>query len=93
MNFGGSNELAVVLAEGMGYPSSGGDSDPQRRHRGPADCPRESKPRRDFVVDAVHSEAQKLGLNVLAHLGDMQAAFPMTVVAVNAPSCRRNRAW
>ena len=55
VNFGGSNELAVVLVEGMGYPSSGGDSDPQRRHRGPADCPRESKPRRDFVVDAVHS--------------------------------------
>lgn len=55
VNFGGSNELAVVLAlKEWGDPSSGGDPDPQRRHRGPADCPCESKSRRNFVVDAVY---------------------------------------
>jgi ABC-type nitrate/sulfonate/bicarbonate transport system substrate-binding protein len=36
-------------------------------------------------------EAQKLGLNVLAHLGDMQAAFPMTVVAVNRGFLQQKR--
>src|SRR5262249_33434548 len=36
-------------------------------------------------------EAQKLGLNVLAHLGDMQAAFPMTVVAVNRSFLQKKR--
>ena len=40
--------------EGMGHPSSGGDSDPQRRHREPADCPREPKSRLNFIVDAVY---------------------------------------
>ena len=34
-----------------------------------------------------------MGLNVLAHLGDMQAAFPMTVVAVNRAFLQKKRAW
>src|SRR5262245_34184579 len=36
-------------------------------------------------------EAQKLGLNTLAHLSDMQAAFPMTVVAVNRSFLQQKR--
>jgi ABC-type nitrate/sulfonate/bicarbonate transport system substrate-binding protein len=36
-------------------------------------------------------QARKLGLNVLAHLGDMQAAFPMTVVAVNRNLLQKKR--
>jgi len=55
VNFGGSNELAIVLAlKEWGIPRQAVTFNPQRRHRGPADLPRESKPRRNFVVDAVH---------------------------------------
>ena len=32
-----------------------------------------------------------MGLNILAHLGDMQAAFPMTVVAVNRSFLQKKR--
>jgi ABC-type nitrate/sulfonate/bicarbonate transport system substrate-binding protein len=40
---------------------------------------------------AYTAEAQKLGLNIVAHLGDMQAAFPMTVVAVNRSFLQKKR--
>src|SRR5262245_15153730 len=75
----------------MGDSSSGGDFSPQRRHRGSTDCPCQSKSRRNFAIDAITVEAQKLGLNILAHLGDMQAAFPMTVVAVNRSFLQKKR--
>ncbi len=93
VNFGGSNELAVVLAlKEWGIPRQAvtlirsGDTASRLialANRG-LDATLLSMP---YTL-----EAQKLGLNILAHLGDMQAAFPMTVVAVNRGFLQKKRA-
>jgi len=36
-------------------------------------------------------EAKKMGFNILAHMGDMKAAFPMTVVVVNRAFLEKKR--
>jgi len=92
VNFGGSNELAVVLAlKEWGIPRQAvtlirsGDTAGRLialANRG-LDATLLSMP---YTI-----EAQKLGFNVLAHLGDMQAAFPMTVVAVNRAFLQKKR--
>lgn len=92
VNFGGSNELAVVLAlKEWDIPRQSvtlirsGDTAGRLialANRG-LDATLLSMP---YTI-----EAKKLGLNVLAHLGDMQAAFPMTVVAVNRGFLEKKR--
>jgi ABC-type nitrate/sulfonate/bicarbonate transport system substrate-binding protein len=92
VNFGGSNELAVVLAlKEWGIPRQAvtlirsGDTAGRLialANRG-LDATLLSMP---YTL-----EARKLGLNVLAHLGDMQAAFPMTVVTVSRGFLEKKR--
>jgi ABC-type nitrate/sulfonate/bicarbonate transport system substrate-binding protein len=92
VNFGGSNELAAVLAlKEWGIPRQAvtlirsGDTASRlvALANGNLDA--------TFLSMPYTLEARKLGLNVLAHLGDMQAAFPMTVVAVNRGFLQKKR--
>ncbi|HEY7320323.1 MAG TPA: ABC transporter substrate-binding protein [Candidatus Binatia bacterium] len=92
VNFGGSNELAAVLAlKEWGIPRQAvtlirsGDTASRliALANGNLDA--------TFLSMPYTLEARKLGLNVLAHLGDMQAAFPMTVVAVNRSFLQKQR--
>ena len=92
VNFGGSNELAAVLAlKEWGIPRQAvtlirsGDTASRLMAlvNGNLDA--------TFLSMPYTLEARKLGLNVLAHLGDMQAAFPMTVVAVNRNLLQKKR--
>ena len=83
VNFGGSNELAVVLMKEWGIPRQAvtliRSGDTAGRLIALANRSLDAT----LLSMPYTLEAQKLGLNVLTHLGDMQAAFPMTVVAVN----------
>jgi ABC-type nitrate/sulfonate/bicarbonate transport system substrate-binding protein len=84
VNFGGSNELAAILAlkewgvarQSVTLLRSG---DTAARFTALANK------RLDATLLSMPYtlEAKKMGLKVLANMADMQAAFPMTVVAVN----------
>ena len=92
VNFGGSNELAAVLAlKEWGIPRQAvtliRSGDTASRLIALANRSLDAT----FLSMPYTIEAQKLGLNVLAHLGDMQAAFPMTVVAVNRAFLQKKR--
>jgi ABC-type nitrate/sulfonate/bicarbonate transport system substrate-binding protein len=92
VNFGGSNELAVVLAlKEWGIPRPAvtliRSGDTAGRLIALANRSLDAT----LLSMPYTIEAQKLGLNVLAHLGDMQAAFPMTVVAVNRSFLQKKR--
>jgi ABC-type nitrate/sulfonate/bicarbonate transport system substrate-binding protein len=92
VNFGGSNELAAVLAlKEWGIPRQAvtliRSGDTASRLIALANRNLDAT----FLSMPYTIEAQKLGLNVLAHLGDMQAAFPMTVVAVNRGFLQKKR--
>ena len=92
VNFGGSNELAVVLAlKEWGIPRQAvtliRSGDTASRLIALANRNLDAT----LLSMPYTIEAQKLGLNVLAHLGDMQAAFPMTVVAVNRGFLQKKR--
>jgi ABC-type nitrate/sulfonate/bicarbonate transport system substrate-binding protein len=92
VNFGGSNELAIVLAlKEWGIPRQAvtliRSGDTAGRLIALANRSLDAT----LLSMPYTLEAQKLGLNVLAHLGDMQAAFPMTVVAVNRGFLQKNR--
>lgn len=92
VNFGGSNELAVVLAlKEWGIPRQAvtliRSGDTASRLIALANRSLDAT----LLSMPYTIEAQKLGLNVLAHLGDMQAAFPMTVVAVNRGFLQKKR--
>ena len=91
VNFGGSNELAAVLAlKEWGIPRQAvtlirsGDTASRL-------IALTNRSLDATFLSMPDIEAQKLGLNVLAHLGDMQAAFPMTVVAVNRGFLQKKR--
>ncbi|MBI4523368.1 MAG: ABC transporter substrate-binding protein [Deltaproteobacteria bacterium] len=92
VNFGGSNELAVVLAlKEWGIPRQSvtllrsGDTAGRliALSNRALDATLLSMP---YTI-----EAKKLGFNVLAHMGDMQTSFPMTVVAVNRSFLEKKR--
>jgi len=92
VNFGGSNELAVVLAlKEWGIPRQAvtliRSGDTASRLIALANRSLDAT----LLSMPYAIEAQKLGLNVLAHLGDMQAAFPMMVVAVNRGFLQKKR--
>jgi ABC-type nitrate/sulfonate/bicarbonate transport system substrate-binding protein len=92
VNFGGSNELAAVLAlKEWGVPRQAvtliRSGDTASRLIALANRNLDAT----FLSMPYTIEAQKLGLNVLAHLGDMQATFPMTVVAVNRGFLQKKR--
>ena len=92
VNFGGSNELAIVLAlKEWGIPRQAvtliRSGDTAGRLISLANRSLDAT----LLSMPYTLEAQKLGLNVLAHLGDMQAAFPMTVVAVNRSFLQKKR--
>jgi ABC-type nitrate/sulfonate/bicarbonate transport system substrate-binding protein len=92
VNFGGSNELAVVLAlKEWGIPRQAvtliRSGDTAGRLIALANRSLDAT----LLSMPYTIEARKLGLNVLAHLGDMQAAFPMTVVAVNRAFLQKKR--
>ena len=93
VNFGGSNELAVTLAlKEWGIPRQAvtliRSGDTASRLIALANRSLDAT----LLSMPYTIEAQKLGLNVLVHLGDMQAAFPMTVVAVNRGFLQKKRA-
>jgi ABC-type nitrate/sulfonate/bicarbonate transport system substrate-binding protein len=92
VNFGGSNELAIVLAlKEWGIPRQAvtliRSGDTAGRLIALANRSLDAT----LLSMPYTIEAQKLGLNILAHLGDMQAAFPMTVVAVNRAFLQNKR--
>ena len=83
-NFGGSNELAVVLAlKEWGIPRQSVTLIRSGDTAGRLIALANRNLDATLLSMPYTVEAQKLGLNILAHLVDMQAAFPMTVVAVN----------
>jgi len=92
VNFGGSNELAVLLALnewGMTRQSvtllRSGDTAARfvaLANKG-LDATLLSMP---YTM-----EAKKMGFNILAHMGDMKAAFPMTVTVVNRTFLEKKR--
>jgi len=92
VNFGGSNELAVVLAlKEWGIPRQSVTLIRSGDTAGRLIALANRNLDATLLSMPYTVEAQKLGLNVLAHLGDMQAAFPMTVVAVNRSFLQKKR--
>jgi ABC-type nitrate/sulfonate/bicarbonate transport system substrate-binding protein len=92
VNFGGSNELAAVLAlKEWGIPRQAVTLIRSGDTAGRLIALANRNLDATFLSMPYTIEAQKLGLNVLAHLGDMQAAFPMTVVAVNRGFLQKKR--
>lgn len=92
VNFGGSYELAMVLAlKKWGIPRQ---SVTLLRS---GDAASLFMALSNKVLDATllsppyTIEAKKMGFNILAHMGDMQAFFPMTVVVVNRSFLEKKR--
>jgi ABC-type nitrate/sulfonate/bicarbonate transport system substrate-binding protein len=84
VNFGGSNELAVILAlSEWGIPRQSvtllRSGDTAARFVALANKGLDAT----LLSMPYTLEAKKMGFNILANMGDMQAAFPMTVVVVN----------
>jgi NitT/TauT family transport system substrate-binding protein len=93
VNFGGSNELAVLLALAeWGVPRQSvtllraGDTAARfvALTNGALDATLLSMP---YTL-----EAKQAGFQILANMADMQAAFPMTVIAVNRAYLEKKRA-
>lgn len=84
VNFGGSNDLAIGLALKEWGLSRQAVTLLRSGDTGSRFIALSNK-----VIDATllsepfTSEAKRLGFNILAHMGDMEASFPMTVVVVN----------
>jgi len=92
VNFGGSNELAVVLAlKAWNIPRQAVNLVPsgEAAHRlvalttGNLDATVLSPP--------YTTEAARLGFNILAHLSEMDLPFPQTVIAVRRSFLEKNR--
>jgi ABC-type nitrate/sulfonate/bicarbonate transport system substrate-binding protein len=84
VNFGGSNELAVLLAlHEWGIPRQSvtllRSGDTAARFIALANKALDAT----LLSMPYTLEAKKTGFNILANMGDMQAAFPMTVVVAN----------
>jgi len=92
VNFGGSNELAVVLTlKEWGIPRHSVTLIRSGDTAGRLIALANRNLDATLLSMPYTFEAQKLGLNILAHLGDMQAAFPMTVVTVNRSFLQKKR--
>ncbi len=92
LNFGGSNDLAVTLAlkewniprQAVTIFASGG-------------APERLAALSTKAIDATVLSppetvaAGRMGMNILAHLSDLKAAFPQTVVTVRRPFLEKNR--
>lgn len=92
VNFGGSNELAVRLALAE-WGVSRGAVTLLRSGNTAARLVALAKKQIDAAVLSMPYtlEAKKMGFAILANMGDMQAAFPMTVVVVNRTYLKTNR--
>jgi len=92
VNFGGSNGLAMVLAlNEWGIPRQSVTLIRSGNTAARLIALANRNLDATLLSMAYTAEAQKLGLNIVAHLGDMQAAFPMTVVAVNRSFLQKKR--
>ncbi len=94
VNFGGANELAIILAlRKWGIPRQ---SVTLLRRGG--DTAGLLVALSNRAIDATllsppsATEAKRRGFNILAHMGDLQASFPMTVVVANRSYLERKRA-
>ncbi len=92
VNFGGSNDLAITLAlkewdiprQAVTLIRSGDTSSRLvALSNGAIDA--------TFLSPPSTTEARKMGFTTLAHMGDMQAFFPMTVVAVTRDFVEKKR--
>ncbi len=93
VNFGGANELAIILAlKEWGIPRQavtilrrGGDT------AGRLTALSNKSIDASLMSPPYTIEAKRMGLNILAHMGDMRASFPMTVVVVNRSFLEKKR--
>jgi NitT/TauT family transport system substrate-binding protein len=92
VNFGGSNELAVVLAlKEWNIPRQAVTLVPsgEAAHRLVAMSNRNLDA---TVLSPPHTtEAERMGMNVLAHMSEMNLSFPQTVITVQRSYLEKNR--